>query len=646
MTRLIALGVALLCLAAGTVLAWHHPLWPIPVLLLFGIWFVMVARHPSWWLFGVPALLPLLNFSPWTGWLMVEEFDLLLLATLAGGYYRLAQRASNGADSSFAVFYPRWMLTIGVVGLVGLWRGFLDAGTWSLDWFADYAAATNSLRVFKSLGFALLLSPLLRREMLRDQTRSGVLLALGMVAGLSVVALAALWERAAFPGVTDFSSHYRTVALFWEMHVGGAALDAYLALATPFAIWALLQARRPLAWCAAASLLVVVVYAALTTFSRGVYLAVAAPALLLAFLLSRPQHGGRVRMLLKYLRLRGRLAGWRAKAGAVLAMALVFEVAAVLGGGNFMAERLANAGQDFGSRLAHWENGLGLLDQPAAQWLGIGLGRLPATYAQRVSGGEFSGEVQWRSEPVPGQAAHTFVSMSGPKSRKNLAGHFELTQRVGQIEPGLHGVRLHVRVWKAATLKLHLCERHLLYDAVCQSAYVRLAPTVVDGQAVWQSLVVALRHPQARHASGSAGRLMMFSVGLLSAGTRIDLDNIELFGPNNVSVLRNSDFSEGLARWFGAAQTYFLPWHLDNLYLELLVERGFLGLLVFVLPLIIVLRQQLACQTPLSPYLAAALAAALLIGLVSSIMDVPRVAFLMYLLTMFGAQLQVKAQLR
>jgi hypothetical protein len=645
MAKLMLLGVAMLCLAAGAALAWHHPLWPTPLLLLFGLWCVAVARRPAWWLFGVPALLPLLNFSPWTGWLMVEEFDLLLLATLAGGYYSLACRAPDGAVRRLADFYPHWMLAIGLVGVVGLWRGFLDAGSWQLDWFAGYADATNSLRVFKSLGFALLLSPLLRREMLRDQTRAGVLLASGMVAGLTVVAMAALWERAAFPGVTDFSSHYRTVALFWEMHVGGAALDAYLALAAPFALWALLQARRPLAWLGAAVLLVLVVYAALTTFSRGVYLAVAAPALLLGFLLWWPGHVGKVRALLNQERLRGWFAGWRAKAGVVLAAALVMEVTAVLGGGNFMAERIADAGQDFGSRVAHWKNGLGLLDQPTVQWLGLGLGRLPTNYARRVAGGEFSGEVHWRSELVAGQAANAFVSMTGPVSQKNLAGGFELTQRVGQVQPGAHGVRLNVRVWREVALELYLCERHLLYDRVCQSAYVRVAPVAVNGQAIWQPLMVSLRGAPISIGTGLAPRLMMFSVGVLSAGARVDLDKVQLFGSGGNAVLKNGDFADGLAHWFGAAQSYFLPWHLDNLYLELLVERGILGFLLLLVPVIFVLWHlvfRAASRSTLAPYLAAALSGALLTGLVSSIMDVPRVAFLLLLFTLMGAQLTIQ----
>lgn len=130
------------------------------------------------------------------------------------------------------------ILLLGGFGLLSLWRGFSDAG------------APNSVRVFKSLGFSLLFVPLLRHEVADSGAFASQRLASGMVAGLTVVTLTVLWERAAFPGLLNFSSHYRTVALFWEMHVGGAAIDDYLALSTPFVAWALFSARRPMAWTA------------------------------------------------------------------------------------------------------------------------------------------------------------------------------------------------------------------------------------------------------------------------------------------------------------------------------------------------------------------------------------------------------------
>jgi hypothetical protein len=103
-----------------------------------------------------------------------------------------------------------------------------------------------------------------------------------MVCGTLIVSAAAIWERWAYPGLADFSAPYRTVALFWEMHVGGAALDAYLAMAAPFVAWTVVRASTPVRFAAAAAFALVVEYVCLTTFSRGVYLAVSSSLVMLA----------------------------------------------------------------------------------------------------------------------------------------------------------------------------------------------------------------------------------------------------------------------------------------------------------------------------------------------------------------------------
>ena len=228
-----------------------------------------------------------------------------------------------------------------------------------------------------------------------------------MLVGLTVVALAVVWERTAYVGLWDFSSPYRATALFWEMHVGGAAIDAYLALAMPFVAWALWTTRSPLRWAAAAALALLAAYACLTTFSRGVYLAVAGPLVLLGVLLrSRPSATASSTETPP--------PRWRPPATAALALALALEVAAVLGLGTFMRERIARSDDDLGSRLEHWQNGLGLMQGPVDWALGIGLGRLPAAYAQGVPGQEFPGDVQF----VPSGAGERSgsVRISGPKT--------------------------------------------------------------------------------------------------------------------------------------------------------------------------------------------------------------------------------------
>jgi hypothetical protein len=639
--------VAAVCLAVGLTMAWHQPVSPLLCLVLVCLSGCLVAWQPRLWLWMVPASLPWLNFSPWTGWLMFEEFDILLLSVLAGGYARLAWESKACKSAAYPGAANLLVGLVVVSGLLALERGFVDAGGLRFDWFANYSDALNSWRVFKGLGLAALFIPLLRRELIRSPLLAQNVLAAGIVSGLTLVVLATLWERAAFPGLLDFSNPYRTVALFWEMHVGGAAIDAYLAITTPFVVWALYATRRPSLWLALAILAILVGYACLTTFARGVYLAVSAPLALLAFLLWLQNHAHNGRNLWQGLQHQSHSPGWRMKASLVLSVALVLEVVLVLKGGTFMSERLASAEQDLSSRVAHWKHGVGLLKTPADWLLGKGLGRLPANYAAQVPNEEFPGDARYHLEHRAGQADQPFVTLYGPKTQAKLGGVFELTQRVVLAEPGGYRIRMNVRVTKDTRLEFYLCERHLLYDRACQAAFLRIRPTKDAGQPAWQVQTVALEGPPLGHERRFAPRLKMFSMSVIDAGGKVDLDDVKLVGHSSSNLLVNGDFSAGLSHWFPAAQGYFVPWHLDNLFLENLVERGLFGLLAWLMLVgyalwhLVLGRARLA---PLAPYVAASLMAVLLVGLVSSVMDVPRVAFLFWLLLFLAVQLSKPGQ--
>jgi hypothetical protein len=151
-----------------------------------------------------------------------------------------------------------------------------------------------------------------------------------------------------------------------------------------------------------------------------------------------------------------------------------------------------------------------------------------------------------------------------------------------------------------------------------------------------------LQGPRFKDTPWYAPRLGIFSVMVLGAGAHADFRSIGLQATDRQELLSNGDFAQNLAHWFPAARFYFLPWHIDNLYLEVLVERGLAGLLLGAALVGTALWQLVlgaARRQPLAPYLAASLCGVLLVGLVSSVMDVPRVAFLLFLLAFFALQL-------
>jgi len=269
--------------AACLALAWHHPLsGALALLLCIGL-AALAAWRPLAALALLPAALPAVGLMPWTGWLSFEELDLAVLAIVAGISARLASGRPMvvpqdgelpATPSSAAAMKTLLLLAYGAALLVSLARGFADAGGFAWGWWHGYHEPMNSLRVAKSFFLALLLLPLWAAALRRAPAQAAAWLGGGLALGLLNVALLALWERWAYTGLTNFSSDYRTTALFWEMHVGGAALDGFLAMTMPFAVRELQRPLAPWRWGLAAAAVMLGAYACLTTFSRAVYLAV------------------------------------------------------------------------------------------------------------------------------------------------------------------------------------------------------------------------------------------------------------------------------------------------------------------------------------------------------------------------------------
>ena len=297
LSSLAARPLALLAGAACVLALRHYPLghgWPgLLFAALLPAYFLLLCWRPACWLFCLPALLPVLDLAPWTGWFFLEEIDLLLLLTVACGYWRLGGPARPAA-ARLPPAARLCLLLCSLAWLVALLRGVLPLAPLDANAWDNYLSPYNSLRVGKAWAWSLLLLPLLLRDAGADALRRYALP--GMLAGLAMVALFALWERAVFPGLLNMSSDYRITAPFSAMHTGGAALDGYLALSLPFAALWLARARRR--WHAALALLLLglALHAAFTTFSRGLYAAMLAAVLLFFWqLLAAGRHAPRPR---------------------------------------------------------------------------------------------------------------------------------------------------------------------------------------------------------------------------------------------------------------------------------------------------------------------------------------------------------------
>jgi hypothetical protein len=299
---MLAFCVALSAFAAVGWMVFLHPFGPVlPGLLVIG-YGVLLLRWPHAWLFLVPALLPVIDQAKVSGAIFLTDSDTLLMATVTMGYARLAFQKNNWASfdmkvARLSVFSSVLLGLLTVSYLIAAVRGFLPYAPFE-EQIGGYSNRWNSLRVAKGFLFPLALLPLLMQA-LREKGRGALdAFLFGSVVGLAGVSAVAIYERLAYTSLLDFASDYRITGPFWEMHVGGAALDGWLALTLPFLALAMLRTRNLallgmvvfLGGCAS--------YVSLVTFSRGVYGAILVIlVVLLLLLVGRRTILGRIRPL-------------------------------------------------------------------------------------------------------------------------------------------------------------------------------------------------------------------------------------------------------------------------------------------------------------------------------------------------------------
>ncbi len=612
------LGLAALGLAA------HHPVAPVTVTGTLLLATLLVAWRPGAMWFLLPAMLPVASFAPWTGWTLFDESDLLVMACLVGGlaHWSLHRRshAADAAKSGQRVFVALWCLLAFTLAW-GVWLGVDDAGVeWSRLFedeaalYAGHDSVWNTVRVAKSLVWGLLLGALMWAH--APAFKPAAWVARGMVAGLTLVCLVVLWERGVYAGLFDFSLPYRTSAWFWEMHVGGGAIDAYLAMALPFAFWAVWTAPTAWRWAAANALMVVSVYTVLTTYSRGAYLAV------LISLVFMGVSAWRLRLA------PAAGAAWgRRTLGSVL-LVLGLEGLLVFGGGSFMADRLTRSNADLLGRVAHWQAGIDLLKSPADWMQGLGVGRFSAHYSREVPGGGYAGRADWQRSA----AGEPQVALAGPASEGQREGYFALTQRIDVGTVGGHRVRLRAHSAQPAHLVVSVCERHLLYEFRCQWQWVAVPQTAV-GDGPLEAVLAG--DPFDDRSGRERWRQGVLAVAPAQAGSIVQLQSLEVFDATGRQVLKNRDFSAGLQHWFPMAMGYFQPWHIDNLYLDVLIERGLLGLVVFAIWVLWAgasLWRGLRLGDSRAWVLSGGVLGLLSLGSVISVTEVPRVLLILMLL--------------
>jgi hypothetical protein len=206
-----------------------------------------------------------------------------------------------------------------------------------------------------------------------------------------------------------------------------------------------------------------------------------------------------------------------------------------------------------------------------------------------------------------------------------------LSQRVALPAPGPLTLQLNVRLERAVKVQAEVCEKHLLYPAACVSAEQRVE-TAAATAGRWQAVTLKFKGDTLSRGQAVVPRPLVFSISLGSHQNRAEIDQLSLTDALGHELLRNGGFEQGLARWYFSSDRYHMPWHAKNMVVHLLFEQGLLGLGAWVLLVAAALwRVTLGAARGhvLAPPLAAALVGMLTVSLIDSLLDMPRVAFLM-----------------
>jgi hypothetical protein len=292
--------------------------------------------------------------------------------------------------------------------------------------------------------------------------------------------------------------------------------------------------------------------------------------------------------------------------------------------GVFWKQRLEQTGADAGIRFHHWAEILSLRDSGVMTALfGQGLGTLPA--------------VNLASQLPDKAGSYRFVSEGGNTYLAlNSAGTLYMAQRI--TPHPAETLRLEVSVRAPSTqagLEASLCEKILFNSRKCQWLKV----DVKTGDPEWQQRAQTFNTDEVGAGTWLTSRPVQFSLYNPVPGTVIQVDNVRLLDERGEDLLKNGDFTNGGDFWFFKSGDH-LFWHAKNLWVHLLFEQGWLGMIVFTWILILALarlaRTVASGELEATVFLAS-ISAWIIVGGVDSLVDAPRIALLVYGTLFIGA---------
>ena len=603
---------ALLIIVAVVAALAHYPFVPLVLSGGLAVYATVLYFYPHAWLIALPALLPVFDLAPWSGWFFLDELDFLILLTLAIALWRNNHQRIGRSGVPAPLLAALVLLAISY--LVSMVIGLLPLQPFDANAFSNYYSHYNSLRMCKGFfeAVALYLLFLSRADV---DGWDGYRFVAGMTLGLATLSIVVVRERWLFPGLFDFASDFRVTATFSGLHNGGNDLEAYIVLAQPFIIaWTILR-RNFISGVAALALLLLSTYALLVTFSRAELIALIVDWALLAVCLAI----GLRRQSKMYL-------GKMFLLGLFSSVA-VLSIALPVVGGSFFKARLEAAKSDWNYRLLQSRKTTEMMDSGLlTNWFGMGLGKYPEM-------------VYLRSPLKIKPAAFRFDSEAGNQFLRLSSGSPLYFGQWLNIEAGgKYRVKFRARATAPGAVSAYLCEKTLQYSFRCASRRFELGPAES-----WSEKEADIDANFPGRQSGYGGwffrRPVEFALANSSRDTLIDVDDVSLVGPLGNNLIVNGDFSRGSDRWFFTVDDH-TSWQNWNHWVQIYFEQGWFGVIslgIFVLCVYSQLLKLVFAGNWLSGVALAGLSGFLIVGIFGFLFDTPRMALLFYLISLICA---------
>ena len=567
-----------------------------------------ITKYPNSWLILLPALLPVLDFAPWTGRFFFTEYDYLIILTVSVllwkgryknplPYYTISALLSL---SLFSLFY-----------LISFVKGLFPLPTLDNNAFTSYYSNYNSLRISNGFAWALLLTPFIAYSKFQTINIKKYF-SYGFITALTLVSFYSIYERFLFSGLFNYTSDYRITAMFSSMHTGGGHIDIFLTMTMPFIAILFIEKENKFKNIVFGSIVFSAsIYTLLVTFSRGPYIAFAIEFFTLsAFIL--------------YVTTAYKRTTFNSVLVIFLAILLAISIALPILQSSYIQSRFKKVNDDFEIRYHHWKDAIQMMDSGFSTFLfGMGLGTYPKTYF-------------WHNSENTLPATYSLIDNKNHTYLRLGSGDSLYVEQIVNVNPEENYLlSLNVRSDSAtAGITVPICEKALLYSFRCKWQTFK-----INSPGKWTHIEKLINMQSVGSNMGKiAGKLSRRPIKLSLyngiSSTLIDIKDVHLIDPNGNEVIKNGNFSNGLDHWFFSTDNH-LPWHTKNIFVAVFFDQGILGLMAFIALLFNAFYNQfklLAIRDNYSAILITSLIGFIIVGVVSSPFDAPNLTLLFFII--------------